>query len=325
VNDGRGGTVTLSLTTHQVPAARYIRILMTSSSNTCDTHGSADRRNCVGYAINELYIGNLSKDGDFRDLVKHVAGAGQTSTICSSADPWHEPSDINEKAGEQIGFDFFFTSGVTRGLTAMVPVAMLYGTPEDAAAEIAYLEKRNYPISYVELDEEPDGQRAMPEDYAALYLQWAAAIHKVDPDLKLGGPVFEGVNEDIKVWPDADGRVSWLGRFLDYLTAHGRISDLAFMSFEHYPYTPCQSKWEDLYREPQLITHIIDVWRHDGLPPHVPMLMTEGNISSRGRKYSSGHFWSSLAGGLHRRFFYSRRYRVILFPPGLQSARRGLR
>ena len=73
-----------------------------------------------------------------------------------------------------MGFDFFFTSGVTRGLRAMVPVAMLYGTPEDAAAEIAYLEARKYPISYVELGEEPDGQRAMPEDYAALYLQWAA-------------------------------------------------------------------------------------------------------------------------------------------------------
>ena len=86
----------------------------------------------------------------------------------------HEASDINEKAGEQVGFDFFFTSGVTRGLPAMVPVAILYGTPEDAAAEIAYLEARKYPISHVELGEEPDGQRAMPEDYAALYLQWAA-------------------------------------------------------------------------------------------------------------------------------------------------------
>jgi hypothetical protein len=282
VNDGRGGTFTLPLTTFQTPTARYIRILMTASSNTCDTHGSGDRRNCVGYAIGEVYIGSISTDGELHDLVKHVAGTGQTTTICSSVDPWHEGSDINEKAGEQVGFDFFFTSGVTRGLPAMVPVAILYGTPEDAAAEIAYLETRKYPISYVELGEEPDGQRAMPEDYAALYLQWAAAIHKVDPNLKLGGPAFEGVNEDIKVWPEADGRVSWFGRFLDYLKAHGRISDLEFMSFEHYPYTPCQSKWEDLYREPALITHIMDVWKDDGLPANIPMLMTEGNISSRG-------------------------------------------
>jgi hypothetical protein len=279
--DGHGGAVTLPLTRFPV-SARYIRIWMTSSSNTCDTHGAGDPRNCAGYAICDVSVGNLSANGEFRDLVKHAAGPGQTSTICSSVDPWHEASDINEKAGEQVGFDFFFGTGVTRGLPVMVPVAMLYATPEDAAAEIAYLEKRKYPISYVEMGEEPDGQRILPEDSATRYVQWDAAIHKVDPNLKLGGPVFEGVNEDIKVWPDADGRVSWFGRFLDYLKAHGRLSDLAFMSFEHYPYTPCQSKWEDLYREPELITHIMDVWRDDGLPLNVPMMMTEGNVSSRG-------------------------------------------
>ena len=57
----------------------------------------------------------------------------------------------------------------------------------------------------------------------ALYLQWATAIHKVDPKLKLGGPIFEGVNEDIRVWPDAQGRTSWMGRFVDYLKAHGQL------------------------------------------------------------------------------------------------------
>ena len=67
------------------------------------------------------------------------------------------------------------------------------------------------------------------------------------------------MNEDIKVWPDTNGKVSWFGRFLDYLKSHGRISDLAFMSFEHYPYTPCKSTWDDLYREPELIAHIMDV------------------------------------------------------------------
>ena len=50
---------------------------------------------------------------------------------------------------------------------------MIYNTPEDAAAEIAYLEKRRYPISYVEMGEEPDGQQMQPEDYAALYLQFS--------------------------------------------------------------------------------------------------------------------------------------------------------
>src|SRR5437588_12261125 len=118
------------------------------------------------------------------------------------------------ESGDQAGFDLSFTSGITRGLTAIVPIAMLYGTPEDSAAQMAYLKKRGYPISYVEMGEEPDGQYMLPEEYGTLYLQWAAAIHRVDPGLRLGGPVFEGVNEDLKVWPDAQGRTVWMGRFL---------------------------------------------------------------------------------------------------------------
>ena len=121
-------------------------------------------------------------------------------TYCvSSIDPWHSAEDVHDGGGYQhSGFDLFFTSGITNNLPAMIPVTMLYGTPEDAAAQIAYIEKRGYRIGYVEMGEEPDGKHAMPEDYAALYLQWATALHKVDPKLKLGGPVFEGVNEDIR-------------------------------------------------------------------------------------------------------------------------------
>ena len=77
-------------------------------------------------------------------------------------------------------------------LPAMIPVAMLYATPEDSAAEIAYIEKRGYPVSYVEMGEEPDGQFMLPEDYAALYLQWATALHRVDPKLKIGRASVHG-------------------------------------------------------------------------------------------------------------------------------------
>lgn len=278
IRDGKGGTVTLKLAATPV-RLRYLRIVMTASSNTCDTHGADDRRNCVGYAIGEIHLGRLAGDGTIQDLTRHSPDQKQTFTLCSSVDPWHAASDLSEAAGDQAGLDLFFTSGITRGLAAMVPVAMFYGTPEDAAAQMAYLKKRGYPISYVELGEEPDGQYMMPEDYAALYLQWATVIHKVDPNFKLGGPVFEGVNEDIKVWPDAQGRTSWFGRFLDYLKAHGQMGDLAFMSLEHYPYEPCDIAWESLYDEPRLISHILQVWRDDGLPKEVPIFITEVNIS----------------------------------------------
>ena len=281
VIDGKGRTATLRLDSSPV-ATKFVRVLMTRSSNTCDTHGSSDRRNCVGYAIRELYLGTINEKNEFKDILKHSPDQKQTLTLCSSVDPWHEPSDLylapdRMESGDQPGFDLFFTSGITRGLPAIVPIAMLYSTPEDAAAQMAYIKKRGYPVSYIEMGEEPDGQYMQPEDYAALYLQFATALHRVDANFKLGGPVFEGVTEDIKAWPDAQGRTSWFSRFLDYLKAHGRLQDLAFMSFEHYPYDGCETPWESLYQEPGLITHIMKVWRDDGLPPGVPLLDTETN------------------------------------------------
>ena len=277
VQDGSGGTVTLRLSNMPVKT-RFLRIWMTESSNTCDTHGGADPRNCVGYAVNEIYAGNFAMDGAFIDLVTHAPGQNQTETTVSSTDPWHTAADV-EPSRDQTGFDLFYTSGITNHLPAMIPVAMIYATPEDAAAEIAYIEKRGYPISYVEMGEEPDGKYTSPEDDAALCVQWATALHRVDPKLKLGGPVFEGVNEDIRVWPDSQGRTSWLGRFIDYLKTHGRLNDLAFVSFEHYPFPPCTINWSDLYHEADLVKHILQVWRDDGVPPDVPLMITESNLS----------------------------------------------
>jgi hypothetical protein len=181
VTGGRGGLAVHKLS--DLPARlRFLRSWMTKSSNTCDSHGSADARNCVGYAINELYL--------------------------------------------------------------------------------------------------RDGQYMLPEDYAARYLQYATALRRVDDHLKLGGPSFQGVNEDIEVWPDAQGRTSWLARFLSYLRQHTRMQDLQFFSFEHYPYEPRHITWGTLYDEPELTRHIVDVWHTDGLPGSVPFFITQSNLSS---------------------------------------------
>jgi hypothetical protein len=277
VTDGKGGTPLRKLMNRKIPA-RYLRIWMTQSSNTCDSHGAGDKRNCVGYAIHELYIGTVSDDGQFHDIVKHLPSRQQTITWPSSVDPWHAASDLDYGRGDQIGFDFFFNCGVTRGLPAMIPVALLYAIPEDAANEIAYLYKRKYPISWIEMGEEADGQRVLPEDYATLYIQFANAIHKLSPKAPLGGPAFEGTAGDVDSWADANGKVSFLGRFVDYLKARGHLQDFAFFSFEHYPCynRPC-NEWSSLYDEPENVNHVIQAWKDNGLPPNVPFFMTEGN------------------------------------------------
>jgi hypothetical protein len=278
--NAKGGNVTLKFSGTPV-TTQYVRVLMTESSNTCDLHGSGDVRNCVGYAIQEIHAGSTDANGTFIDVANGATGKDAPEYCSSSIDPWHSASDVNANGSHQhSGFDLFFTSGITNNLPAMIPVTMLYGTPDDSAAQIAYIEKRGYAISYIEMGEEPDGKHAMPEDYGALYVQWADALHKVDPKLKLGGPIFEGVNEDIRVWPDAQGRTSWMGRFVEYLKTHGHLKDLAFVSFEHYPFEPCDITWKTLYSEPQLMKHILQVWRDDGVPKDVPLMVTESHLAA---------------------------------------------
>ena len=58
----------------------------------------------------------------------------------------------------------------------MAPVAALYDNPDNAAAEVRFLKRRGYAVRQVELGEEPDGQLVDAEDFATLYLRFAAAV-----------------------------------------------------------------------------------------------------------------------------------------------------
>ena len=292
---------------------------MSKSSGTCDTHGAQDIRNCVGYALQTLSVGTMSGAQDAYSVVypadgvepkpsvpgeRHPRPAGQPAAFpglggrhrrnfsASSVDPWHQAENLVTGGHDEYnGMDNFFTSGLTMGHAALVACAVIYDTPEDCANEVAYIHKRGYPVVGIEMGEECDGKHTMPEDYGALYCQWAEAVHKLTPDAKLGGPIFEGVDKDITLWADDEGRTSWMARFVDYLTAHGHLQDLAFMSFEHYPFmqngfSP-PNDWDTLYFEPGIMKHILHMWREDGVPASVPLIISESGITAgrSGRGY----------------------------------------
>src|SRR5262249_16283983 len=101
--ESKGGTQTLKLSLVTVKA-RFLRIWMTESSNTGDSHGSQDERNCVGYATNEVYAGNWTNNGEFVDFITHAPSQNQTATYVSSTDPWHQVSDL-EPSRVQTGMD----------------------------------------------------------------------------------------------------------------------------------------------------------------------------------------------------------------------------
>src|SRR6266436_3784393 len=231
---GKGGSVLLKLSGVPVKA-RFVRVLMSENSST-EFEGSGDVRDRVGYAIRELYVGTLARNGKLQDLIEHGASHdNQTLMYVSSTDPWHRATDIDKRI-EQPGFDYVFRSGLTNGQPMLTPVGVLYDTPENAAAEIRFLASRKYPIQRVEIGEEPDGQFVEPEDYAELYLQWATALHRVDPKLQFGGPGFENLDPDD---PDNPGLLThprWTRRFINVLRNRNRMSDFNFFSFEWYPF-----------------------------------------------------------------------------------------
>jgi hypothetical protein len=311
VTNGTGGDVHLKLCDKPI-TARFVRVLMTQSSNTPDTHGAQDIRNRVGYALQTLSVGTMDGGGNYAIVYpangvepgpsmgrpRREGGAAggafpgsaedTAGSFCaSSIDPWHEAGNLITGGGDEYnGMDSFFTSGLTMGHPALVACAAIYDTPEDCANEVAYIHKRGYPVVGIEIGEECDGKHTMPEDYGAIYCQWAEAIHKLTPGAKLGGPVFEGVNKDITLWADNQGRTSWMGRFIDYLKTHGHLQDLSFMSFEHYPFlqngfSP-PNEWDTLYMEPGIMKHVLQMWRDDGVPRDVPLIISESGITAGG-------------------------------------------
>ena len=277
VTHGHGGLVHLRLTNAPL-SVRFVRVWMTQSGGG---RATGDVRDSLGYAMGEIRLGTQDTHGHFHDFLRHVPhGKHQTPVYVSSTDPWHRETDRDANV-EQPGFDRVFHSGLTRHLPLLVPVALLYDTPDNAVAELRFLRARGYPVTRLELGEEPDGQYASPEDYGALYIQWADALHRVDPRLQLGGPSFQTALDGWVAWPDAQGNRSWMNRFLGYLQSRGHTADLSFFSFEWYPFDKVGGPFApQLALAPSLLANSLARLQSEGLSPHIPWLITEYGYSA---------------------------------------------
>ena len=283
VNGSRGGTAEIRLSRTPV-ASRFLRVVMFESSHTA-TRGNGDPRDSLGFALRELFIGERDTAGVFHDAVRHDSIASrQSAMLVSSTDPWHRAIDRDEGTA-QPGFDLIFRTGLTNHRPMLLPVGLLFDTPENAATELQFLRSRGYPIEGIELGEEPDGQRVTPEDYAALYLQFATALHAVDPRARLGGPSWQNLlNDPVTIWPDRASpgtRSTWIGRFLDYIDARHRTSDFRFFSFEWYPFdNVCADPAPNLAAAPGMLVRDLQRLRAAGLPDSIPRIMTEYGYSA---------------------------------------------
>ena len=278
---GLGGNALLKLADAPL-TVRYVRIVLNQSSGT-GPRNSRDIRDRLGYAIREIYLGSLDGRGRLRDVMDHGMGRHkQTDIYVSSTDPWHRAIDRDPET-EQPGFDFIFKSGLTNGLPMLLPVAVLYDTPENGAAEIRYLQARGYPFERVELGEEPDGQFVNPEHFGALYLQVEKAIHKINPALHLGGPSLQDIERSEVPGRIEFGKAGWMGRFLKYLKRRGQLDKFTFFSFEWYPF-PGDCRPEQLAEGTQMLTASLDELQQGGLTHDIPWLITEYGYSAFGAR-----------------------------------------
>jgi F5/8 type C domain len=278
VTDGKGGNVELLLGPTPIQA-RFVRLLLLRSSET--PSGASDIRDRLGFAIREIFAGSRRPDGQLRDVVRHGASnAKQTVVWTSSTDPWHRSLDLDPKT-EQPGFDRVFATGLTHGLPMLAPVGVLYDTPDNAAAEVRFFKARGYSVKQIELGEEPDGQNVTPEDYATLFIQFADAIHNVDPAIKTGGPSLQSEVDGWTTLADERGDRSWIRRFLRYLRSHRHLGDLSFFSFEWYPSDDaCATDSVTVASNLGLMERLFRRLEADGIPRTIPWLLSEYGYSS---------------------------------------------
>ncbi len=281
IANGTGGNALIKLATAPI-TVKYVRIRLNESSGT-GPRNSKDIRYRLGYAIREIYLGTLDSRGRLNDVIDHGIGRHeQTDIYVSSTDPWHRATDRDDQT-EQPGFDLIFKSGLTNGLPMLLPVPVLFDTPENAAAEIRYLKARGYPFERVEMGEEPDGQFVNPEHFGALYLQFEKAIHKINPALQLGGPSLQDIEQSQVRGRIEFGKAGWMGRFLGYLKHHGQLDKFTFFSFEWYPF-PDDCRPQQLAESTQMLTDALNELQQGGLTHDIPWLITEYGYSAFGAR-----------------------------------------
>jgi hypothetical protein len=278
VLNGKGGDTLLRLGDTPV-SIRFLRILLIASSGTAPN--DKDVRDRLGYAIRELFMGVLDGQDGFQDIIRHGASnKHQTMITVSSTDPWHRAVDRNPNTA-QPGFDRIIASGLGRGRHILTPVPILYNTPENAAAQIRFLQSRSFPMSQIELGEEPDGQNMSPEHYGDLYMQFAKVVHAIDPSLITGGPSFQSEVKGWNTFPDMNGERSWMKRFLSYLRERNRLDDFGFFSFEWYPFDAlCEPPAGQLIEQPGLMKRVFERLDRDGVPRNIPWILSEYGYSS---------------------------------------------
>ena len=257
-----------------------MRLVLVASSHTAPP-GARDPRDSAGYAIRELWIGR-GAGGAFTDVLRHgTSRQSQSITYASSTDPWHRASDIDLDL-EQAGFDRVARSGLTNGLPMMIPVPVLFSTPEDGANELRFLVHRGYAFDRVELGR---GARRTVRHARGLRLAVSPLGTRAPRHRTQRHARRSELSEPRK--PDDDGVAGGLRRrALDDAISlrpetRNRLDDFGFLSFEWYPFDDvCAPTAPQLASAPGRLTEAVQRLRDQGVPRTLPLLIAEFGYSA---------------------------------------------
>ncbi|MEO8721632.1 MAG: discoidin domain-containing protein [Ginsengibacter sp.] len=273
----RDGKHEIIKVTNQHLKIRFIRISMVHNLYISETE-SNDIRDRLGFAIKELEIGLINQKGKFRDWMHHSPDHSQSTVYVSSTDPWHTSKDLDPNV-EQAGVDQFFTSGITAGQPAIMPMALLYDTPGNMMSMLQYLQSKHYPVQELEMGEEPEGQLVSPVDYATLYYQLGLNVKSLDSSMKMGGPGFAAISytpDDSSVFTES----KWTDLFLNFLRKRDGMNLFNFFSFEWYPFDDlCASSESQLAVAPKMLSIALNNFK-DVLPQNIPRYLMEYGYSA---------------------------------------------
>jgi hypothetical protein len=260
---------------------RFVRLRLDESSATGPA--TEDIRDRLGFAVREIFAGTIDGRGRFHNVIHHAKSRNsQTDIYVSSTDPWHRAIDIDQNT-EQPGFDYIFASELPNGLPTLVPVPILYDTPENGTAEVRYLTARGYPIDRIEMGEEPDGQFVDSEHFGELYLQFVDALRPANPQLHFGGPSMQDIEKTQVPGRIEFGKGGWVSRFIRYLQERNRLSDFSFFSFEWYPFEDdCDEPGAHLQEGPVLMKDCLSELQQGGLNQKIPWIISEYGYSAFG-------------------------------------------
>ncbi|MBN1576895.1 MAG: hypothetical protein JW913_10100 [Chitinispirillaceae bacterium] len=299
-----------SITVSGGESTQYVRILVKKFK---DTEKSVE--------VKEVYL--FSQDIQVSNNVKAFNGGGPDNQTSVIAMPTFIGNTARPGTAGWKSWDFeAFMAYVQSFPDSSVPVICVNygtGTPEEAAAWVFYANiVKKYNIRFWEIGNEPDGAwedggPVTARMYAEKFLLFSKAMKKIDPSIKVFGPLLSNAWFDAENSGLYDGK-SWMKAFIDIVGREEKADGRNYcdgIDFHSYPYWDLSVDAKGMLETVDYVYEQIDSlrqWIDSSLaaPESVFVMMSEFNsmtiLSDLLQKPINGIYVANMYAGLAEKF-----------------------